>query len=110
MKKWKNENIILGYSVSTPYWQKKYIHSYIEVKAPLGKYRSVIEFCLQNRRVLNVYRTNQEYSLLLKTRHLNLPDLNNFLKRLFQQTEIEDTLTRLVLESYDIPGMTRILK
>lgn len=98
LKKWKKENIILGYSVNTPYWQKKYIHSYIQVKAPLGKYLSVIDFCLQDKRVLNVYRTNQEYSLLLKTRHPNLTDLNNFLKMLFQQTEIEDTLTRIVLD------------
>ncbi|UCG00489.1 MAG: Lrp/AsnC family transcriptional regulator [Candidatus Heimdallarchaeota archaeon] len=97
LKKWKKENFILGYSINTPYWKERYIHSYIQVKAPL-RYRTVINYCLQDERVLNVYRTNQEYSLLLKTRHPNLTDLNNFLKMLFQQTEIEDTLTRIVLD------------
>ena len=98
LKKWENENFILGYSINTPYWHTKYIHTYIQVKAPLGKYNSIITFCLQDKRVINVYRTNQEYSLLIKSRHLNLTDLNNFLKILYQRAEIEDTLTRIVLD------------
>ncbi len=98
LKKWKTENFILGYSVATPYWHRKYIHTYIQVKAPLGKYQSAVDFCLQDERVKNVYRTNQEYSLLLKTRHPDLSDLNSFLRILYQQTEIEDTLTRIVID------------
>ncbi len=98
LRKWENENIILGYSINTPYWQSKYIHTYIQVKAPLGKYNSIIDFCLQDERVIDVYRTNQEYSLLIKSRHLNLADLNDFLKILYHQAEIEDTLTRIVLD------------
>ena len=98
LKKWKKENIILGYSINTLYWQSKYIHTYIQAKAPLGKYKSIITFCLKDDRVLDVYRTNQEYSLLIKSRHRNLDDLNNFLKDLYNQTEIEDTLTRIVLD------------
>ncbi|MFX1286750.1 MAG: hypothetical protein ACFFB5_24140 [Promethearchaeota archaeon] len=96
--KWKNENFILGYSVYTPYWQRKYIHAYIQVKAPLGKYKITTDFCISDNRVRNIYRTNQEYSLLLRTRHHNLSDLNNFLKILYQKAEVEDTLTMIVLD------------
>ncbi|MFX0013540.1 MAG: hypothetical protein ACFFB2_14115 [Promethearchaeota archaeon] len=98
LKNWKDEKIILGYSINTPFWQEYYLHSYIQIKAPLGRYRSVTNFCLNNTRVIDIYRTNQEYSLLLKTRHPNLTDLNNFLKTLYQQTEVEDTITRIVLD------------
>lgn len=98
LKKWKNENFILGYSVYTPYWQRTYVHAYIQVKAPLGKYNSTIDFCIPDDRVINIYRTNQEYSLLLRTRYPNLSDLNNFLKILYQKAEIEDTLTMIVLD------------
>ncbi|UCG89757.1 MAG: Lrp/AsnC family transcriptional regulator [Candidatus Heimdallarchaeota archaeon] len=98
LTKWKNENFILGYSVYTPYWQGKYIHAYIQVKAPLGKYKLTIDFCIPDNRVRNIYRTNQEYSLLLRTRHPNLADLNNFLKILYQKAEVEDTLTLIVLD------------
>ncbi|UCE13185.1 MAG: Lrp/AsnC family transcriptional regulator [Candidatus Heimdallarchaeota archaeon] len=98
LKRWKNENFILGYSVFTPYWLEKFIHTYIQVKAPLGKYNSTIDFCIEDNRVRNIYRTNQEYSLLLKTRHPNLSDLNIFLKILYQKAEVEDTLTMIVLD------------
>lgn len=98
LKNWKEEKVILGYSLHSSFWQNNYLHSYIQIKAPLGEYQSLINFCLQNNRVVNIYRTNQEYSLLLKTRHPNLADLNNFLKTTYQQAEVEDTLTRIVLD------------
>jgi DNA-binding Lrp family transcriptional regulator len=99
LKRWKNEHIILGYSLVTSYWQDNYLHAYIQVKTPLGKYQSVIDFCLEEKRVVQAYRTNQEYSLLLMTRHLTLSDLNEFLKSLYKYAEIEDTLTRIVLDN-----------
>ncbi|MFX0173319.1 MAG: Lrp/AsnC ligand binding domain-containing protein [Candidatus Hodarchaeota archaeon] len=99
LKRWKTKNIILGYSIDTSYWQQYYIHTYIQVKAPLGKYNCVINFCQQDPNVINAYRTNQEYSLLLKTRHLTLSDLNEFLKSLYKYAEVEDTLTRIVLDN-----------
>jgi DNA-binding Lrp family transcriptional regulator len=99
LKKWKDDNVILGYSINTSYWQEKYIHTYIHVKAPLGKYRSIIDFCNKTKHVIQAYRTNQEYSLLLKTRHRNLTSLNNFLKTLYQQVEVEDTLTTIILDT-----------
>jgi DNA-binding Lrp family transcriptional regulator len=107
LKKWKDEKVIIGYSLSSPFWQNNFLHTYVHVKAPLGKYRSVIDYCLKNDQVIHAYRTNQEYSLLLKTRHTTLSELNNLLKNLYKYTEIEDSLTRLVLESYDILEMTR---
>jgi DNA-binding Lrp family transcriptional regulator len=110
LKKWKDEKVIIGYSLCSPFWQDNFLHTYVHVKAPLGKYRSVIDYCLKNDQVIHVYRTNQEYSLLLKTRHATLSELNILLKNLYKHAEIEDTLTRLVLESYDISGMTRTWK
>jgi len=107
LKKWKDEKVIIGYSLCSPFWQNNFLHTYVHVKAPLGKYRSVIDYCLKNDQVLYVYRTNQEYSLLLKTRHSTLSELNNLLKNLYKHAEVEDTLTRLVLETYDISGMIR---
>ena len=107
LKKWKDEKVIIGYSICSPFWQNNFLHTYVHVKAPLGKYRSVINYCLRNDQVIHVYRTNQEYSLLLKTRHATLSELNNLLKNLYEHAEIEDTLTRLVLESYDISGIPR---
>ncbi len=98
LKRLKTEKIILGYSIETSYWQKHYIHTYIQAKAPLGKYQSIIELCQRDPRVINAYRTNQEYSLLLKTRHKNLDDLNTFLKSIYQKTEVADTLTKIVLD------------
>lgn len=99
LKKWKDDNVVLGYSINTSYWQENYIHTYIHVKAPLGKYRSIIDFCNRTKHVIQAYRTNQEYSLLLKTRHRNLTDLNNFLKTLYKQVEVEDTLTTIILDT-----------
>jgi len=99
LKKWKTENVILGYSINTSYWREKYIHAYINVKAPLGKYQSVIDFCNKEPRVIQAYRTNHEYSILMKTRHLDLTDLNDFLKTLYQQVEVEDTLTSVILDT-----------
>jgi DNA-binding Lrp family transcriptional regulator len=110
LRKWKDEKVILGYSLCSSFWQNNFLHTYVHVKAPLGKYRAVIDYCLQNDQVIHVYRTNQEYSLLLKTRHSTLSELNNLLKNLYQYAEVEDTLTRLVLESYDISGMTKMFK
>ncbi|MFX0123736.1 MAG: Lrp/AsnC ligand binding domain-containing protein [Candidatus Hodarchaeota archaeon] len=110
LKRWKDEKVILGYSLWTNFWQNNFLNTYVHVKAPLGKYRSAIDYCLQNDQVIHIYRTNQEYSLLLKTRHSTLSELNNLLKNLYQHAEVEDTLTRLVLEFYDIAGMTRSLK
>jgi DNA-binding Lrp family transcriptional regulator len=98
IKKWKNNRIILGYSLTSSYWSQNYIHSYIQIKAPLGKYKTAIDFCIQDESVIDVYRTNQEYSLLVKARHLNLMRLNNFLKTFYRQVEVEDTLTRIVLD------------
>lgn len=99
LKRWENKHIILGYSLATSYWQENYLHAYIQVKAPLGKYKSAIDFCLKENRIVHIYRTNQEYSLLLKTRHLTLSDLNDFLKSLYKYAEVEDTLTRIVLDN-----------
>ncbi|MFX1514915.1 MAG: Lrp/AsnC ligand binding domain-containing protein [Promethearchaeota archaeon] len=107
LKKWKDEKVIIGYSLCSSYWESNFLHTYVHVKAPLGKYHSVIDYCLKNDQVLHVYRTNQEYSLLLKTRHSTLSELNTLLKNLYKHAEVEDTLTRLVLEPYDISGMIK---
>lgn len=98
LKTWEKNKIILGYSVETTYWQNNYINAYIQVKAPLGKYQSLISFCLNEKRVVQAYRTNQEYSLLIKTRHSTLSDLSLFLKSLYHHVEVEDTLTRIILD------------
>jgi DNA-binding Lrp family transcriptional regulator len=98
LKKWRDRKIILAYSVNTSYWSDNFLHSYIQIKAPLGKYKSAIEFCLDDGRVIEIYRTNQEYSLLLKTRHPALDDLSQFLKSLYKHTTIADTVTRIVLD------------
>ena len=98
LKNWKEEKVILGYSLHSSFWQNNYLRSYIQVKAQLGEYQSLLNFCLQNNRVVNIYRTNQEYSVLLITQHPNLADLNNFLKTIYRQAEVEDTLTRIVLD------------
>ena len=97
-KKWKDDNFILGYSIETNYWNKNYIHSYIQVKAPLGRYQEVIDFCLERTDVLDIFRTNHEYSLLLKTRFSSLNELNSFLKSLFFNSFVEDTITIIVLD------------
>ncbi len=98
LKKWKDRKIILGYSIRTTYWSDNFIHSYIQIKAPLGKYKSAVEYCLNDERVIEIYRTNQEYSLLIKTRHPNLNDLSQFLKSLYGNANVADTLTRIVLD------------
>lgn len=98
LKRWKGGNVILGYSLSTTYWQERYIHAYIQIKAPLGKYQILIDFCQQNTHVIDCFRTNQEYSLLIKTRHSTLTDLNDFLKALYQQTRVADTVTHIILD------------
>lgn len=98
LKKWRDRNVILAYSIDTSYWSDNFIHSYIQIKAPFGKYKSAIEFCLHDGRVIEIYRTNQEYSLMLKTRHPTLEDLSQFLKALYKHTTITDTVTRIVLD------------
>jgi DNA-binding Lrp family transcriptional regulator len=98
LTRWKNEHVILGYSYQTDYWKNHYIHSYIQIKTTLGKYKEIIEYCLLNDRVLDVFRTNSEYSLLIKARFINLEDLNNFLKELYINTKLEDTISSVVLD------------
>ena len=98
LKRWKGGNVILGYSLSTTYWQERYIHAYIQIKAPLGKYQILIDFCQENTHVMDCFRTNQEYSLLIKTRHATLTDLNDFLKALYKQTKVTDTVTHIILD------------
>lgn len=98
LKKWRDRKIILGYSVGTSYWSENYIHSYIQIKAPLGKYKSAVEYCINDKRVIEIYRTNQEYSLLIKTRHPTLEDLNQFLNSFYKYTTLTDTITRIVLD------------
>lgn len=98
LKRWKDDHIILGYSCQTDYWRSNYIHSYIQIKAALGKYQEIIKFCLLDNRVLDVLRTNSEYSLLIKTRFPNLKDLNDFLKDLYSKTKLEDTITSIILD------------
>jgi DNA-binding Lrp family transcriptional regulator len=98
LKRWKRGNVILGYSLKTTYWEERYIHAYIQVKAPLGKYQIAIDFCHQDTHVIDCFRTNHEYSLLIKTRHSTLTDLNVFLKALYQETKVTDTITHIILD------------
>ncbi|MFW9853828.1 MAG: hypothetical protein ACFFFG_02115 [Candidatus Thorarchaeota archaeon] len=98
LKRWKRGNVILGYSVRTTYWQEHYIHAYIQIKAPLGRYQVAIDFCHQDTHVVDCFRTNHEYSLLIKTRHSTLTDLNDFLKALYKNTEVTDTITHIILD------------
>ena len=98
LKRWKDEHTILGFSYQTDYWKNYYIHSYIQIKTALGRYKEIIELCLLDERILDVFRTNSEYSLLIKARFINLGDLNDFLKRLYLNTRIEDTISSVVLD------------
>jgi DNA-binding Lrp family transcriptional regulator len=98
LKRWKNEHIILGYSYQTDYWKNHYIHSYIQIKTALGRYKEIIEYCLLNNRVLDVFRTNSEYSILIRARFTSLRDLNKFLKDLYLNTKLEDTISSVVLD------------
>ena len=98
LKKWKDETVILGYSIKTDYWKDQFINAYIQLKAPLGKYQLVIDYCIHRNEVQDVFRTNHEYSLLLRTRFLSLNDLNSFLQDLFQHSIVEDTITSIVLD------------
>ena len=98
VKKWKDESVILGYSITTDYWENNFIHTYIQLKAPLGKYKTVIDYCIHRDEVQDVFRTNHEYSLLLRTRFLSLNALNVFLQELFQHSLIEDTITSVILD------------
>ncbi|MHA2343251.1 MAG: Lrp/AsnC family transcriptional regulator [Candidatus Hodarchaeales archaeon] len=98
LKRWKDETVILGYSIKTDYWKDHFINTYIQLKAPLGKYQLVIDYCIHRNEVQDVFRTNHEYSLLLRTRFLSLNDLNSFLQDLFQHSIIEDTITSIVLD------------
>jgi DNA-binding Lrp family transcriptional regulator len=98
LKKWKDENVILGYSVTTDYWKDHFIHAYIQLKAPLGKYQMIIDFCINRIEVQDVYRTNHEYSLLLRTRFQSLNALNSFIKEIFQHSIVEDTITSIILD------------
>lgn len=98
LKRCKDDHIILGYSCQTDYWKNSFIHSYIQVKATLGRYQDIIELCLHDNRVLDVFRTNSEYSLLLRSRFPHLKDLNDFLKNLYRKTKLEDTYTSIVLD------------
>ncbi len=98
LKKWKDENIILGYSITTDYWKDHFVHAYIQLKAPLGKYQMVIDYCIDRIEVQDVFRTNHEYSLLLRTRFLSLKDLNSFIKDIFQHSLVEDTITSIILD------------
>lgn len=99
MNKWKKEGVILGFTIHTDYWDKNFIHAYVEVKTPLGHYDPVIVHCLTDDRVVDIYRTNQEYSLLLKTRHEKISDLNQFIQSLYQTSKVQDTLTRIVMDT-----------
>jgi DNA-binding Lrp family transcriptional regulator len=98
LKKWKDETVILGFSINTDYWKDHFINAYIQLKAPLGKYQLVIDYCIHRNEVQDVFRTNHEYSLLLRTRFLSLNDLNSFLQDLFQNSIVEDTITSIVLD------------
>ena len=98
LKRWKDENVILGYSVTTDYWKDHLIHAYIQLKAPLGKYQLVIDYCKHRIEVQDIFRTNHEYSLLLRTRFPSLKDLNSFLKDIFQHSVVEDTITSIILD------------
>jgi DNA-binding Lrp family transcriptional regulator len=98
LKKWKDGNVILGYSLITDYWKHNYIHAYVQLKAPLGQYQNVIDFCMTNDHIQDIFRTNQEYSLLLGTRFPNLQELNSFLKNLYTHSTVEDTVTSIVLD------------
>ncbi len=98
LKKWKDENIILGYSITTDYWKDNFVHAYIQLKAPLGKYQMIIDYCIHRIEVQDVFRTNHEYSLLLRTRFSSLKALNSFLKEIFQHAHVEDTITSIILD------------
>lgn len=98
LKRWQDDNIILGYSCKTDYWKNNYIHAYIKIKAVLGKYQEIVNFCVPDDRVLDIFRTNSEYSLLLRTCFPNLKSLNDFLKNLYQKNKLEDTLTFIVID------------
>ena len=98
LKKWKDESIILGYSITTDYWKDNFIHAYIQLKAPLGKYKTVIDYFIHRDEVQDVFRTNHEYSLLLRTRFLSLNALNSFLQDMFRHSLIEDTITSIILD------------
>ena len=98
LKRWKDESVILGYSITTDYWKNNYIHAYIQLKAPLGKYRTVIDYCINRDEVQDVFRTNHEYSLLLRARYSSLNALNSFFKDLFQHSPIEDTVTSIIID------------
>jgi len=98
LKKWKDENVILGYSITTDYWKDHFVHAYIQLKAPLGKYQMVIDYCIHRIEVQDVFRTNHEHSLLLRTRFPSLKDLNCFLKEIFQHSHVEDTITSIILD------------
>lgn len=98
LKKWKDETVILGYSIDTDYWNHHFIHAYIQLKVPLGKYQTVIDYCILRNEVQDVFRTNHEYSLLIRTRFLSLDNLNTFLQDVFQHSVVEDTITSIILD------------
>ena len=99
LREWESEGVILNYSIDSNSLNESSIVTYLRIKVLPEHHSSFLEFSLANENIIHLFRTNQEYSFLLKTSQGSIQDLDYFLKSLYTETEVIDTITTIVIDN-----------
>lgn len=99
LREWESEGVILNYSIDSNSINESSIVTYLRVKVLPEHHSNFLKFGLANDDIIHIFRTNQEYSFLLKTSQRSIQDLDQFLKSLYTETEVIDTITTIVIDN-----------
>ena len=98
------KRVIVGYSIDLDFSMINLpVKFYVRIKVAPGTVSDIATKLVENDNVWDLFRTSENYRLLAMVRTDTIKSFNQFLRQLYEDGNVQDTLSYISLEEWFVP-------